>query len=204
MKISDSNPSLIDSTKSKSQLKTLRLLERLKSPLLHIASKIPQTRNPHSHFPHDMRPYAAQVEKLSGGRFSLARDQQLNSHDWTRDTRLKLLDHVCLQYSWVSLTQLEQLGGSEKCCCYCGEPMSISHIGNDITSMQRFTQVRTGGRIFYNHRNKVENADIKDVFLFHCITPCKGLPYDSTFREVLNTPNAGCPCCEATDRTESH
>jgi hypothetical protein len=151
---------------------------------------------------------AAQIEKLSRGCFSLARDQAPSDKEWSRYTRLKMVHHMCGHYSWVTIAQLEALGESDKCCCYCTEPMSLEHIGNDIASVQRFVEVRSGGAAFFSHRNRLEGADISDVFLFHCISPCKGMPFDSPFSWFLRDSKSGysietngCPVCEARVRT---
>ena len=184
--------------------KAVRLLERLKSPLLHIASKIPpQTRNPHfhRHVSPDVKRLAAKVESLSGGRFVLAKDQHVDIQRLTKFVRLKVYDVVCGQCSWVPLATLEaEVHRLDRCCCCCGEPTSFKHIGDK--AVQRFVEIRSGGRTHFSWRNSTENLDFSDIFVFNCLF-CKGGPYDSPFTWFLrdskpgeSTGTCGCPCCE--------
>lgn len=185
-----------------------RLMERLKSPLLQIASQLPSTESPHSRISVSLRvrrQVAAEVEYLSVGRFSLANDQQSKDKEWTRHTRIKVVHHTCQRYSWLSLAQIEAYGGSKKCCCYCSEPLSLDHIGTDLSSIQRFTEIRSGGKVRFSDSNNLEEVDLNDVFLFQCISPCRGLEYDLPFVWFLRDSKpgssfddtCGCPCCNA-------
>jgi hypothetical protein len=207
MKISDINTSPIDPTKSKTQNNAERLLERLKSPLLHIASKLPQnTKTPHSH-PHvtpSVRQLAAKVENLSGGRFVLARDEQINIQKLTRFTRLKIYDTACGHVSWLSEAQMHSFSRQlDRWCCLCGDPLSFEHIGNgDKTSIQRFVEIRSGGRVFFSWRNNIEDSDMTNIFIFNCIT-CGGQGYETPFiwflrdsKPGMSTETNGCSCCE--------
>lgn len=190
-------------------IRAKRLLEELDSPLLQLASQIPLTRNPTSRLSAspEQRLVAAEVEKVSRGRFSLARDQQQNGNEWSRYTRLKIVHHACQRYSWVSMALLEALGGTEKCCCYCSEPLSLGHIGRttDLTSIQRFVEIRSAGKVRFSDLNCLEDVNLDDIFLFECLSPCRGLVYDIPFLWFLryskpgNSPEdtCGCPCCTA-------
>ena len=66
------------------------------------------------------------------------------------------------------------VGRLDQWCCYCGEPTSFEHIGNELSAIQRFVDIRSGGRVFFNFRNSVLNNTINDVCIFNCIS-CKGL-----------------------------
>jgi len=207
MKISDSNTSHIDQTKSKTQNKAERLLERLKSPLLHIASKLPlNTKTPHSHrhVTPGVRHLATKVENLSGGRFVLARDQQINIKEMTNFTRLKIYDSECGHCSWLSQALMNALSRQpDRWCCICGDPLSLEHIGNgDKTSIQRFVEIRSGGKAFFSWRNSIEGSDMTDIFIFNCLI-CETQLYETPFIWFLrdskpgdSIETCGCPCCE--------
>ena len=179
-----------------------RLLEKLRSPLLHIASKLPSTQSPHPQITDSLRArrqVAVEIEYLSGGRFALARDQNLSEEELTRYIPLKIVHHACQNYSWLSIAQLEALGGGEGCCCYCSdEPLSLCHIGHDLASIQRYVEVRSYGQTRFSHLNCVDYADLSDIFIFQCLSSsCSGLEYDAPFLWFLNTPWWGCPSCKA-------
>jgi len=207
MKISNRNTNTIDATKSKTQNNAERLLERLKSPLLHIASKLPQnTKNPHSHrhVTLSVRQLSAKVENLSGGRFVLAKDQQINFQGLTRSTRLKIYDAECGHCSWFSQAQMETYALQlNRWCCFCGNPISFEHIGNgDKAAIQRFVEIRSSGATFFSWRNTIIGFDMSDIFIFNCII-CGGLSYEAPFLWFLrdskpgaSTETCGCPCCE--------
>lgn len=188
--------SAIEGTGDKPDNVATRLLERFRSPLLYIASQLPSTQSSHPQISDSLRArrqIAAEVEFLSGGRFALARDQTLG--ELTRYTRIKILHHQCQQYSWLSVAQVESLGGDKTCCCYCAEPLSLDHIGKE--SIKRFVELRSYGQVEFCDSNRLEDADITDIFLFRCINPCRGLEYDAPFFRFLDTPWSGCPCCQA-------
>ena len=194
--------------------KAKRLLEKLKSPHLHLASQH-LTKNPKTHHSASLRArqMAEEVETLSRGRFTLARNQQLNVDNWTRSTRLKMVHIGCQRESWVSLAQLEVFGGTEKCCCYCSEPLSLDHISADfdLSSIQRFVEIRSGGKVRFSDKNSIEGFDIRDVFLFECLAPCRRLEYDLPFIWFLRDSKpgnsredtCGCPCCTARQKTKN-
>lgn len=185
-----------------------RLLERLKSPFLHLASELPLNESPHSHLSASLSlrsVVAAKIETLSSGRFTLARDQQLNDSELSRYTRLKMVHIGCQRESWVSMAQLEVFGGTEKCCCYCSEPLSLAHIGSDLAEIQKFVEIRSGGKVRFSDLNSIEDVDESDVFFFECLNPCRGLVYDAPFGWFLRDSKPGnsredtcaCPCCMA-------
>lgn len=185
--------------------KARRLLEELNSPLLQLASQLHESSHPHLSDSLRLRSVATEVEKVSRGRFTLARDQPQIDGEWSRSTRLKVIHNFCQHYSRLSIAQLEALGGTEKCCCYCSEPLSLDHIGRDLAEIQRFVEIRSGGKVRFSDQNCIEGFDISDVFLFDCLTPCRGLEYDLPFIWFLrdsmpgNSPDhtCGCPCCTA-------
>ncbi len=184
--------------------KARRLLERLKSPFLHIASQLPSTTHTphfHQHVSPDVRQLAAKVETLSGSRFILTRDQSIDVKNLNKFALLKVYDIACGHSSWLSLAQMEADSSRlDRWCCYCGEPRSFRHIGDD--SVHRFVELRSGGRTFFSRRNETDGRDLTDIFLFNCLV-CKGGHYDAPFTWFLrdskpgSSETCGCPCCEA-------
>jgi len=187
----------------------LRLLDKLKSPLLKLASQLPSTTKPqpHRHLSPGMRQVATAIESLSGGRFSLARDQRDPGSDLSLLTRLKIYDHKCGHCSWLTVGQMEGLQNHlDKWCAYCAaEPMSFQHIG-DLTSVQRFVELRSGGKTFFSTNNEIEHADFSDIMAFNCLHPCRGMLYHIPFNWFLveSAPltvfesiprTCGCPAC---------
>ena len=196
---------------SKTLNKAQRLLERLNSPFLHIASELPpKTQKPYSHrHESPLVKVKEAIETLSSGRFSLARDQSDAEDLPGRYVPLKMVCHVCQNYSWVTIGQLSAYESSpEKCCCYCEEPLSLEHIGSTIAEIQRFVEVRSGGKTRFSQNNSILGADLTDVFTFNCLMPCRGLLYDSpmiwfiqeskplkSFCEFKAEMTCGCPAC---------
>ena len=184
-----------------------RLLERLRSPLLNFASEIPQTPNPRSHLSLVSRRVAQEIENLSRGRFSLAKDQDHFCQTPSQYARFKIYDHVCGHYSWLTLPQMVTIRQLDRWCCHCGEPMSFEHIGPTLEDVQRFVEIRSGGKTFFSRRNTLEGQDMSDVFLFNCLNPCRGLLYETPFTWFLREsspatsfsdlvpPTCGCPSC---------
>jgi hypothetical protein len=197
------------------QSAALRLLDKLKSPLLKLASQLPLTTKPqpHRHLSPGMRQVATAIESLSGGRFSLAREQRDPESDLSLLTRLKVYDHTCGHYSWLTVGQMDALQNRlDKWCAYCAEePMSFQHIGG-ISDCQRFVELRSGGRTHFNPRNIIDDADFTDIMKFNCLaSTCKGLFYEipfswflyeskplSSFPDLPIEHTCGCPAC--TDR----
>jgi hypothetical protein len=177
-----------------------RLLDRLKSPMLFIASEIPLTQNPQSPLSQKTGPIALEVENLSGGRFSLAKDQELPdpNYEYYQDCVLKVLDHVCGHYSWVSINQMKVL--NSKSCAHCFKPLSLEHIGSTKAEIQEY--ILENRKVFFSHRNSIEYADLSDVFYLNCLT-CGGMAFESTLSRVFDTPWAGCPCCETKFRSQT-
>jgi hypothetical protein len=186
---------------NKTKNKARRLLDRLKSPALFIASEIPLTQTPQSPLSLKTGPIAMEVENLSGGRFSLAKGQEIPdpNHEYYQYRLLKVLDHVCGHYSWVSISQMKVLG--PEICAYCFEPLSLEHIGSK-TDIKDFLLARTHGKVFFSQRNTVEYADLSDLFALNCI-PCGGRGFESPLTWVIDTPWAGCPCCETKFRSQT-
>lgn len=189
-----------------------RLLDKMKSPLLSLASNLPQTQTPHSHVSLVKRQISQEIEKLSEGRFSLAKGQKFCNETPDQYTLLKLVCHECQQYSWVTIGQLSAyIDNPQKCCCYCEEPLSLEHIGPTLPDVQRFVEVRSGGKTFFSMSNTILGCDLSDIYAFNCLNPCRGLLYETPFIWFLrdskpvksfsgftSEQTCGCPCC--TDR----
>ena len=186
---------------NKTKNKARRLLDRLKSPALFIASEIPLTQTPQSPLSLKTGPIAMEVENLSGGLFSLAKGQEIPdpNHEYYQYCLLKVLDHKCGHYSYVSINQMKVLGPES--CAYCSKPLSLEHIGSK-TEIQEFILARTNRRVFFSQRNSIEYADLSDIFALNCI-PCGGRGFESPLTWVLDTPWAGCPCCETKFRSQT-
>lgn len=182
---------------SKNSIVTLnaaqRVLARLKSPLLYLASELP-TRPP-SHTSLVTKKISKEVEDLSGGRFSLANEQNFDGYDvdMMRCLKLRMVDHQCRQYSWLSLSQLRVLG-PDRACCYCYEPQNFEQIGGKI-EIQKFVLHRSHQKAYFGNRNII--GHINDVYEFICIR-CRSMTYDTPFTWFLrDSPGTnGCPCCE--------
>lgn len=170
-----------------------RVLAKLKSPFLCLASELPT--NPPSHASLIKMKISRQIEDLSDGRFSLASDQNLDGYDeeMMRCLKLRMFDHNCRHYSWLSLTQLRVLG-PERACCYCFEPQNLEQIGGKI-EIQKFVLHRSHQKTYFGNRNSI--GDISDVYDFICIR-CRSLSYDAPFTWFLrDSPGTNaCPCCE--------
>ena len=170
-----------------------RVLTQLKSPLLYLASELPT--NPPSQASIMARRISREVEKLSDCRFSLANGQNLHGYDADaiRYTKLRMVDHRCSQYVWLSLAQLQALGPN-RACCHCFEPQNLDHIGGKA-EIQKFVLQRSLQKTYFSHQNNV--GDISDVYEFICIT-CKSLTYDAPFTWFLrDSPGTNaCPCCQ--------
>jgi hypothetical protein len=180
-------------------IKAKRLLEELNSPLLLLASQLPERSYPHRSDSLSLSSLAAEIEKISRSRFSLARDQKLINNELSRYTRLQLIHHECQHYSWLSIAQLETLGGGKECCCYCSDsPLSLQHIGYELTSIQRYVELISYGQTRFSQLNTIDYADLSDIFIFQCLSSsCKKLEYDAPFSWFLETPWRGCPSCKA-------
>ena len=186
-----------------------RLLDKLKSPLLSLASNLPPKQNPQSHFSLVKRQISQEIEGLSGGRFTLAKGQKFCYEIPDQYTPLKLVCHECQQYSWVTIGQLSAyIDNPQKCCCYCEEPLSLEHIGPTLPDVQRFVEVRSGGKTFFSMSNTILGGDLSDIYAFNCLNPCRGLLYDTPFIWFLrdskpvksisgftSEQTCGCPCC---------
>jgi hypothetical protein len=203
MKNSNNNETAKDSNpfSNKTHKKVKRLLGKLNSPLLFIASELLQPKNPQSSLSVKTRSIAVEVESLSKGRFSLTQDQELPDpeDEYYRYRLLKLRDRVCGHVSYVSLIQLKLLGPES--CAYCFKPLSLEHIGSK-TEIQEYLLARTNQRVFFSQRNSIEDADLSDIFALNCI-PCGGRGFESPLTWVIDTPWSGCPCCEAEFRSQT-
>lgn len=200
--------------KSKKTTTAQRLLERLKSPLLFLASQQPlnpKTPHPHHRFASPaVKQIARAVESLSQGRYTLARDQEIVDEELTHLSRVKIYDHLCGHYSWMTLAQMDALQERLKTwCAYCAdEPISFRHIGN-IDDVCRFVELRSGGKARFNPRNDIEHNDFTDIFAFNCLSPsCKGMYFETSFAWFLHESKpltafpdfpfeqtCGCPAC---------
>lgn len=170
-----------------------RVLTKLKSPFLCLASELPP--NALSQASLIAKKISREVEDLTGGRFSLSKDQNLGGYDeeMMRCLKLRMYDHQCGQYTWLSLAQVRVLG-PERACCYCFEPQNLEQIGGKI-EIQKFVLHRSHQKAYFGNRNSI--GDITDVYEFICIR-CKSMSYDAPFtRFVSDSPDTnGCPCCE--------
>lgn len=166
-----------------------RLLKRLKSPLLFIASQLtPQST---SSTPLVLTRYEAakkEIEQLSEGRLALAEKMY---EDDKRPHRL--YDHECGNYFWTSLARLRSIGAS-KACAYCNDPTSLNQIGG-LFEIQRFVRQKSLGNAYLLHRNVL--IEIDDIYDFYCAR-CR-LTYQAPFsRFVRFAPETNaCPSCEA-------
>jgi hypothetical protein len=203
---------------STSPNKARLLLERLKSPFLYVASEItPKTQTPQTHrhtspLVKVMKQTAEAIESLSSGRFSLAKEQPSFDELPGRYVPLKMVCHVCQNYSWVTIGQLSAYENNPaKCCCYCEEPLTMDHIGPTLSDVQNFVAVRSGGKVRFSNSNSILGTDLSDIFAFNCLKPCRGLLFDSpmrwfleeskplkSFSEFKGEMTCGCPAC--TDR----
>ena len=83
-----------ESPKVNTNSKAKRLLDRLKLPSLQLGSKMPpSTSTPRPHLSETWRRVAEEVEDLSGGRFSLANDQNDFDQEPQHDTLCGFRSH---------------------------------------------------------------------------------------------------------------
>lgn len=168
-----------------------RLLNRLKSPFLSIASdSCPQS-------PRSLvsRRIGREIENLFGGRFSLANNQNFNTNDeeLLRYSKLRIYDHRCEKYFWMSIAQLQALG-PDRACCHCADPVSLDQIGGKI-EIQQYVLRRSLNNVYFGNRNLI--GDMTDIYDFICIR-CKCTTYEAPFVWFLrDSPGTNaCPCCE--------
>lgn len=156
--------------------KAKRLLDRLKLPSLQLGPKMPpSTLTPRPHLSLAWRRVAQEVEDLSGGRFSLAKDQNSFDLEPRHDMLFKVYDHKegCGHYSWLTMPLMTSIKQLDRWCCYCSEPMSFSHIGPSLADCQHLVGIRSGNAVHYNWRNSVEGC-LTDVKEFFCFKPEHG------------------------------
>lgn len=164
-----------------------RLLERLNSPLLNIASQI--SPSPVSHSPGEstnLRRAKNEFEQISGGRLVLA-----EQHYHGDDVSHRIFHIECGHYSWVSLRCLRVIG-AQRACIYCSDPTSMNKIGG-LAEVQRFVRHKSLNKAYLLHRNHV--GEIDDIYDFYCVR-CR-LTYQAPFTFFLRyAPETnGCPCC---------
>ncbi len=196
--------------KPKNNNSAKRLLDNLKNPALLLASELPpKNSKPHPHLSETWHRVVQEVERLSGGRYSVTKDQNKFDVEPEHDTLIKVYDHKegCGHFSWLSLLQMTKMNKLDQWCCYCSEPLSFKHIGPDLVDVQRFVETRSGGKTFFSTSNELEGASLCDVVSLNCLAPsCKGMHYSTTFAWFLNEsepaptflsppPTCGCPAC---------
>lgn len=178
--------------KTKSTAK--RLLERLNSPFLFLASDLENPKNPHTPVSVLSRQNAQEIEGFSGGRLAFSDDSASKFEDQglQRFRKRRIYDHQCGKYFWMTAAKIKAVG-PDRACPHCNEPQSLDEIGGK-TEIQQFVLQRSQQMAFFGNRNHI--GDITDVYDFHCIR-CKGMPYEAPFIWFLrDSPGTNaCPCC---------
>lgn len=181
-------------TPNKTKSTAKRLLERLNSPFLFLASDLENLKKPHTPVSVLSKQIAKEVERFSGGRLALSTDPapRVESLGLLRFSKLRIYDHRCGNNFRMTVAKMKAVG-PDKACPHCNEPRSLDEIGSKA-EIQQFVLQRSQNMAFFGNRNRI--GDIADVYDFHCIR-CKGMPYEAPFNWFLrDSPGTNaCPCC---------